>query len=337
MNSLVSILIPCYNAERWIAETLTSAIAQTWQNKEIIVVDDGSKDKSLAVARSFESSMIKVISQENRGASAARNRAFKEAQGEFVQYIDADDFLSPQKVEEQVLLLQNTHSMVAVCGTVYFYDGEKPEQGMLHDGWPIVDSDDPLNWLIGLLGGDGQGGMVHPGAWLVPRIVADAAGLWDEEPSPDDDGEYFARVVLASTGIRRVKEGVSYYRKHRSGSSLSGARSEQLQWGALRSIDLKAQHIFAKTDSPRAKRALAQCYKDRAVLAYPEYPKVTEAALHRVEELGGTDYLPCFGSWRGELLNKIFGWKAVRKAIFLHHSYKKYKQRVRQKNVFELD
>lgn len=323
MHPLVSILIPCYNAERWIAETINSALAQTWQNKEIILVDDGSRDNTLFVSKSFESTNVKVIRQENCGASVARNRALKEAQGDFIQYLDADDLLSPQKIEEQVILLQqNPHGMVAVSSTIHFYDGEKPEQGVLHDNWPMVDSDAPLNWLIDLLGGNGKAGMVHPGAWLVPRIVTDTAGLWDEQPSPDDDGEYFARVVLASTGIRRAKSGISYYRKHRNGNSLSRARSEQLQWGALRSIDLKAQHIFARTDAPEAKRALTRCYKERAVVAYPDYPAITEAALRRVEELGGSDYLPYFGSWRGELINRFFGWKAARKAIVLYHRYK---------------
>lgn len=105
MNSLVSILIPCYNAEPWLAETLESALQQTWKNTEIIVVDDGSSDGSLAVAKKFESNGVKVISQTNKGASAARNRALQEAQGDFIQYLDADDLLAPDKIERQMQLL----------------------------------------------------------------------------------------------------------------------------------------------------------------------------------------------------------------------------------------
>lgn len=104
MEPLVSILIPCYNAEKWLAETLESALAQTWDNIEIIVVDDGSTDKSLAVAKQFEPDGVKVISQANKGASAARNRAFQESQGDFIQYLDADDLLVPDKIELQVKL-----------------------------------------------------------------------------------------------------------------------------------------------------------------------------------------------------------------------------------------
>jgi glycosyltransferase involved in cell wall biosynthesis len=81
-SSLVSILIPAYNAAPYIAETLDSALAQTWYNIEIIVVDDGSRDDTLAIAKTYESKRVKVISQKNKGASTARNRALKAAQGD---------------------------------------------------------------------------------------------------------------------------------------------------------------------------------------------------------------------------------------------------------------
>src|SRR5947207_15694099 len=76
MKPLVSILIPAYNAERWIAETMRSALRQTWPNKEILVVDDGSTDQTLRIARQFPSKAISVVSQKNQGAAAARDRAF---------------------------------------------------------------------------------------------------------------------------------------------------------------------------------------------------------------------------------------------------------------------
>ena len=75
MKPMVSILIPAYNAQAWISETLQSAITQTWEQKEIIVVDDGSTDQTLAIARQFESEHLKVVAQVNQGAAAARNKA----------------------------------------------------------------------------------------------------------------------------------------------------------------------------------------------------------------------------------------------------------------------
>ena len=85
MKPLVSILIPAYNSEEWIAESLHSAIGQTWERKEIIVVDDGSKDRTAEIARSFSAKNVKVVSTENQGLSAAVNNAYRICQGDYIQ------------------------------------------------------------------------------------------------------------------------------------------------------------------------------------------------------------------------------------------------------------
>src|SRR6266566_242620 len=99
---LVSILIPAYNAGPWLAESISSALAQTWGRKEIIVVDDGSKDDTLAIARRFEPEGIQVVTQSNAGAAAARNKAFSLSRGDYIQWLDADDLLAPDKIEVQL-------------------------------------------------------------------------------------------------------------------------------------------------------------------------------------------------------------------------------------------
>ena len=119
---LVSILIPVYNAEGFVAEAIQSALDQTWPAKEIIAVDDGSTDRSLEILKSF-GLRIRVIEQENRGASAARNRALSEAQGEFIQYLDADDFLAADKIEIQMnRLLAESPGRIASSAWGRFYD-----------------------------------------------------------------------------------------------------------------------------------------------------------------------------------------------------------------------
>ncbi len=101
MRPLISILIPCYNAERWIAQAIESALTQTWQEKEVIVVDDGSTDRSLDVIRQFDG-RIRWETGPNRGGGAARNRLLDMARGEWLQYLDADDYLRPQKLQVQI-------------------------------------------------------------------------------------------------------------------------------------------------------------------------------------------------------------------------------------------
>jgi glycosyltransferase involved in cell wall biosynthesis len=101
MNPLVSIGIPCYNSARWLAQAIESALSQTWPEKEVIVVDDGSTDNSAEVARSF-GDRIQFFQTENRGGNHARNLAVQHARGEWLQFLDADDYLEPAKVERQL-------------------------------------------------------------------------------------------------------------------------------------------------------------------------------------------------------------------------------------------
>lgn len=321
-HPLVSILIPCYNVAPWLAATVQSALDQTYPAIEIILVDDGSTDDTLAVAAGFASPQVKLIAQANQGASAARNQALAVAQGEYVQYLDGDDLLSLNKIALQVARLAPGGECLALAKLIHFWDGEDPLQARWNpeDACFCCDSDDPAAWLVRLLGGEGRGGMTHPAAWLIPRAVAERAGPWDEALSLDDDGEYFARVILASGGIAYTPEGCSYYRKHRGGSSLSGACSERHHWSALRSHDLKSQYLLTHTTDPKARQALARGYMERAVQAYPAYPAVTRAAEARIRQLGGTAYRPTLGGWKGELLGHLLGWKAARRAsVSFHH------------------
>jgi len=324
MPPLVSILIPAYNAEAWIADTLKSIVGQTWPNKEIIVVDDGSKDATVAVARQFESSVVKVVRQENRGPAVARNHAYRLSQGDYIQFIDADDLLSPEKISEQIKVLrQSPPRMLGICGWVYFQDGTDPEKGLADEGWPAVDTDNPVAWLTELLGPEGRFGMVPHGAWLTPRAVAEDAGGWDERCSTDDDGEYFARVVLASAGLRRASAGRFYYRKHPTGGSWSSLpRNPKSEWSALFSLERKTEHLLARTSDLRARRALANCFMHRAVAAYPQFPEIWRRALQKAEELGGTDFVPPFATWQANLLRRLVGWKGARRAQVLYHRYR---------------
>src|ERR1700674_5293977 len=87
---------------RYRTDSHRSAIAQTWERKEIIVVDDGSTDETLAIARQFESESVRVVTQRNQGAAAARNRAFSLSRGDYIQWLDADDLLAYDKIARQI-------------------------------------------------------------------------------------------------------------------------------------------------------------------------------------------------------------------------------------------
>ncbi len=120
----VSVVIPAYNASRTLRATVKSALAQTMNDLEIVIVDDGSKDDTLAVARELESERVRVVAQPNGGAAAARNTGIGHARGEWVAFLDADDLWVPAKLERQLAHLEEFPASDAIqCGS-YFVDDD---------------------------------------------------------------------------------------------------------------------------------------------------------------------------------------------------------------------
>lgn len=109
---MISVIIPVYNAEETIIETLNSVFAQTYKDVEVIVVNDGSTDNTLNVLENYPKS-IKVLSTENKGVSHARSLGFEHAKGDYIQYLDADDLLMPEKIEIQLMALIDCYADVA--------------------------------------------------------------------------------------------------------------------------------------------------------------------------------------------------------------------------------
>ncbi|MBR8835808.1 MAG: glycosyltransferase family 2 protein [Stigonema ocellatum SAG 48.90 = DSM 106950] len=305
MKNLVSILIPCYNAVPWLAETIESALAQTWSHKEIIVVDDGSTDESLAIAKKFEPQGIKLISQPNRGASAARNRAFQECFGDFIQYLDADDLLAPNKIEHQIQLLGICHSSYVVAGEwARFY---KTPTESVFTPQPLWADMSAVDWLVYAWEGHW---MMHPAAWLVPRQIAERAGFWNESLSLNDDGEYFCRVILASQGVKFCWGAKSYYR---SGNlkSLSSLKSRSAWESLFFSLELSTNNLLATEDSPKTRHACATAFQRFIYEVYPNVPDILQEAKTKVQQFGGSN-LKSSGGSKFQLLSSLFSWKIAK-------------------------
>jgi glycosyltransferase involved in cell wall biosynthesis len=307
MTPLISILIPCYNAEPWIAETLESALGQTWPNKEIIVVDDGSSDGSFSILERFCSRGIKVISQENQGASTARNRALREARGDYIQFLDADDLLAPNKIEIQLKrLAQGSALRVASGSWGRFYDEPKNTRFLPESVWVDLD---PVDWICSSWSG---GGMMVTHSWLTPRGIIENAGDWNEARSPVDDGEFFTRVVLNSEAVLFCPEARSYYR---SGipKSWSARRTPEMIRAVYGSIEACTGHLLAVENSNRTRAACASLFQRFIYDTYPQLPDLLTEAEDRVKALGGSNHEQPGGGIVFRLLAESLGWKAARR------------------------
>jgi glycosyltransferase involved in cell wall biosynthesis len=309
MKPLVSILIPAYNAEEWIAETLQSAIAQTWPRKEIIVVDDGSKDQTAAAASCFASSEVKVVTVKNQGAAAARNHAMQLSQGDYIQWLDADDLLAPDKVERQLAALRDTNSKRTLLSSPWAYFSYRPERArfvptsLWHDLTPA-------DWLVRKLS---ENLHQQTATWLTSRELAEAAGPWDTRMISDDDGEYYCRVLLASEGTRFVRESKVFYRVTSSNRwSFIGTSDKRKNAMAL-SMKLHIQYLRSLEESERVRKACLIYLQNWFQNFYPDRPDLVADLQALAAELGGHLNPPRLG-WKYAWMEPLFGRKTARHA-----------------------
>ena len=129
MESLLSIIVPVYNAQEWICETLDSLCTQNYQNIEILCIDDGSRDNSAKIVKEYQNkdNRVRLIQQENAGVSAARNHGIDQARGEYIAFLDADDYVDPTVYEKMIALLEKEKSDISFCGFVRFWPNGKKQ------------------------------------------------------------------------------------------------------------------------------------------------------------------------------------------------------------------
>lgn len=312
LTPLVSVLVAAYNSERFLGQAVESVLAQTYPAVETIVVDDGSTDGTLAVARAFEARGVRVLTQPNAGAPAARNRAYRESQGAFVQFLDADDLLAPGKIEVQMQRLAGEpEGTVASAAWARFY-GEPSEASFetrpdWHDFEPARD------WLI--QSWSGRGTMMNS-CWLLPRAVAEAAGPWDERLLINQDGEYNARVLTAARKVAFCPDARAYYR-----SGIAGSISRRRDAATLASARLACERcveaLLAVDPSPEARRACACLWQALSFAAYPDHPALVREAEAQAESFGGGTLRPS-GGRAFRLVRDTFGWKIASRMRLLH-------------------
>jgi hypothetical protein len=308
VSELVSILIPAFNAQPWLGDAIGSALAQSWPRKEVIVVDDGSTDDTLAVARGFAARGVKVFSQANQGAAAARNTALRAAQGTYIQYLDADDLLHRDKVALQLRGAEHGHLSRTLLTGAWgrFFVRHQHARFAPNSLWRDLS---PVDWLVCKFS---DNRFMFPASWLVSRRLIDAAGPWNEDLSLDDDGEYSCRLVAASQGVSFVADARCAYRVGHAGS-LSSRSDVAALCSLQRSLSLCISHLLTLEDSPRTRAACVQLLQDNLGLLHPEQPKLVAQCQTLAYSLGGTITLPR-ERMHVHLFRQLFGHQHTRLA-----------------------
>ena len=309
MKPLVSILIPAFNAQKWIAETLQSAIAQTWPRKEIIVVDDGSTDRTLAIARQFESDCLRVVAQPNQGAAGARNHAFSISRGDYIQWLDADDLLAPDKIARQMAASGQCLSKRTLFSSAWaqFMYRHYRADFVPNALWCDLS---PADFLLRKVG---QNLFMPNATWLVSRELTETAGPWDTSQCVDDDGEYFCRILLASEGVRFVPGAKMYYRTATSNSLSHIGRSDKKLDAQWRTMRLHIEYLRSLDDGQTARTACVRFLQVGLKHFYPERPDIVAQVQTLATHFGGQVAPPRL-SWKYSWIAALFGWRIAKRA-----------------------
>ncbi|BAT54333.1 putative glycosyl transferase [Nostoc sp. NIES-3756] len=204
----ISIIIPAYNAEQTILETINSVLEQTFSDFEIIIVNDGSTDKTLEVVQSIEDERLKVFCYENSGVSGARNRGISHAIGDYISFLDADDLWTPDKLELQLAALK-AHSEAGVAYSWVYTINEtgeilKPFDSM-YEG----------NVYADLLKANFLTSGSNP---LITRAAIDSVGEFDIKLAGGEDWDYWLRLAAKWHFVVVPKYQVFYRRSMSSNS-----------------------------------------------------------------------------------------------------------------------
>jgi glycosyltransferase involved in cell wall biosynthesis len=313
-----SVVIPCYNAEAWVAEAVDSCLKQTLSGIEIIVVDDGSTDGSRKILEQY-GDRIQLVVQSNQGGCCARNVGFKQSRGEFIQFLDADDFLLPNKIERQRDCLLNSNAEV-VYGD-WRYQHHEPDQ-RIWLGEPVV-SEEQEDVLCSLL----RGWWVAPVATLYRRNVVEEVGGWDETLRAAQDRDFFTRVAMHSKRIVYQPGCDSIYRRY-GNVTVSTSNKERFVRSHQKVLE-KSELLLAANErlSDSYKRAIATSYLWLARCSNPVDPQLAQLCVQRSQLLDPT--IPLEWSRSYNFLYRLGGFGLAERASNLKRWFMNFVERKR--------
>jgi glycosyltransferase involved in cell wall biosynthesis len=228
MNPLISIIIPSYNRETIISETLDSVFEQTYTNWECIIIDDRSTDGTNAILKEYSNKDNRFVTvskptELKQGASISKNLGLQIARGKYIQFLDSDDILAENKLEEQIAILKNENEkVISVCITTHFKD---IRDAVLFDieriDYRNFNNPEEYFELIGEIGG-----YYAPESFLINKELINFSGHWNENLTLNDDGEFFFRIIHNSNKIVFTHDTFVRHRQ-KTGDNLSMLNSFQ--------------------------------------------------------------------------------------------------------------
>ena len=308
--TLVSVCIPAYNSEEFIAKAIDSILNQTYKSIEIIVCNDGSTDNTHKILDKYIEKGVKVIYQENRGQCAAANTAFKASTGDYIKFFDADDILSPEFIENQIKKINGRKDAIASAEWGRFYNNDIETFKLNPESvWRDMKS---IDWLVESLYHGPN--MMQCALFLIPRNVLEKSGLWDERLSLINDFDFFIRVLLSANEVLFTNSAKLFYRSGLE-NSLSRQKTRKAYESAILSTELGVESLLSFENSERVRKICADAFQNWVYETYPYEIDLYKKSKIMVKNLGGSDYKLGTGGIT-KILSNIFGWRVVRKVKY---------------------
>lgn len=225
-QGLISVIIPCYNSEKHLRETIESVCKQTYPQVEIIIVDDGSNDQSLQIIAEH-GSHITLIKQQNQGPYPARNNALKQSRGQFIAFLDADDLWDPSCLAKLHSALVTQDADLAYCGWQNFGTAAADSSPYIP---PRYEEGDVISSFL-----KGCPWPIH--AALTRRAVVDAVAGFSERRFSSMDYDFWLRIIAHTRHIVLVPEVLAYYRWH--GQQISTVKWQQV----LNAVNVRREFV----------------------------------------------------------------------------------------------
>ena len=295
---LVSIVIPCYNVDQFVEEGVESALNQTYSNIEIICVDDGSTDNTLQILRQLESENpeVSVLTGPNSGASAARNRGLQQADGKWIQFLDADDLVDPYKIEHQVGLVRSKKSQVDLVAAGYVKRTD--------DNTKKIEVEDENPW-ISLI--KSRLGITSSNLWR--RTSVQLAGGWDESQSSSQETELMYRMLRQNATVVYDGELLTLVRRREGSISTSGIEKN---WE--RYIELRKQIVQTLSSKNELTKDIKNAYHEMILVAARSlYNTNKKKSIKYVRKLLPNKFQSRRYSWIYNFNYKVFGFEFAEK------------------------
>ena len=301
LHPLISVIVPCYNAAPFVAETIESVLRQTHPCVEVIVVDDASTDGSWEVVQSYRDQITAFRLDENRGGSHARNRGAEIARGEYLMFLDADDVLAPDTLAGLVAALHERDADIAGCR----WRRLKSIDGRWHTVPSGITPPNPTkDSLPGWMTGESW---FPPCAVLWRRQVYDKVGRWDEDITLNDDGDLMMRALSDGARLVVAEQGEGFYRSHGEDRlSVSTDLSAAKLRSQRRVIEKLEAKLTAQGRLPEYAEPLGVAYQSLALLALQnDQTEIARECQRHGESLAG--YRPVSRTLPGRLLSRLVG------------------------------